>query len=142
MRFDRSRSLGTAAALGFLVTASAVSLVLTAPAAAAQASPAARRVNINQASVTQLAYLPRIGEKAAARIVEYRKGHGPFSRPEELMEVKGIGEKLFLSLKPYIALSGPTTLSEKVRLAPRQNAARPAARKPAPAASVPAGKGR
>lgn len=144
MRFDRSRFFGTGAALGFLLSASAVSLALTSatPAAAAQASPVARRVNINQASVTQLAYLPRIGEKAAARIVEYRKGHGPFSRPEELMEVKGIGEKLFLSLKPYIALSGPTTLSEKVRLAPRQNAARPAARKPAPAPSVPAGKGR
>jgi competence protein ComEA len=124
--------------------AGAVSLSGTPGAAAAQAPVAPRRVNINQASAAQLAYLPRIGEKAAARIVEYRKGHGPFSRPEELMEVKGIGEKLFLSLKPYIALSGPTTLSEKVRLAPRQNAARPpAARsKAAPAASVPAGKGR
>ena len=30
------------------------------------------------------------------------------------MEVKGIGEKLFTSLKPYLTLSGPTTLSEKV----------------------------
>jgi competence protein ComEA len=115
-------------------------------AGAPQAPAAPRRVNINQASAAQLAYLPRIGAKAAARIVEYRKGHGPFSRPEELMEVKGIGEKLFLSLKPYIALSGPTTLTEKVRLAPRQKAARPAAARsqaaPAPAASVPAGKGR
>jgi hypothetical protein len=62
------------------------------------------------------------------------------------MEVKGIGEKLFLSLKPYIALSGPTTLSEKVRLAPRRNAARSPAdshkAKAAPSASVLPGKGR
>ncbi|MFN2385665.1 MAG: ComEA family DNA-binding protein [Thermoanaerobaculia bacterium] len=140
MRFARSRSLGTAAAVGLLL--SAVSLSIPAAGGAAQASPVPRRVNINQASAAQLAYLPRIGEKAAARIVEYRRGHGPFSRPEELMEVKGIGEKLFLSLKPYIALSGPTTLTEKVRLAPRQNAAKPAARKSPPAASVPQGKGR
>lgn len=139
MRLRRSPSLAAAAvAAGFFVAA------LTAEAAkAAQTAPVPRRVNVNQASVTQLAYLPRIGGKAAGRIVEYRKQHGPFARPEDLMEVKGIGEKLFLSLKPYIALSGPTTLTEKVRLTRRSAAATapPPARKPAPAA-VPVGKGR
>jgi competence protein ComEA len=106
------------------------------------------RVNINQASAEQISYLPRIGGKVAARVVEYRKTHGQFARPEDLMEVKGIGEKLFLTLKPYIAVSGPTTLAAKVRSGAsprRREAASPANKKPpqksAPA-SVPAGKGR
>ena len=76
---------------------------------------AGKKVNINQASAVQLAYLPRIGAKAADRIVEYRKAHGAFSRTEELMEVKGVGERRYGELKPYVALSGPTTLTAKVR---------------------------
>ena len=108
-----------------------------AEAAAAPAAPG--KVNINQASATQLALLPRIGASAAERIVEYRKQHGSFGRPEELMEVKGIGEKLFLVLKPYVSLSGPTTITEKIRSAGARS--RGASRKPA-APSVPAGRGR
>ena len=73
---------------------------------------ARQEVNINTASVTELAYLPRIGAKVAARVVEHRK-EKPFARPEDLMEVKGIGEKLFVSLKPYVSVSGPTTLERQ-----------------------------
>jgi competence protein ComEA len=109
-------------------------------------APPAGKVNVNQASPEQIAYLPRIGAKVAARVVDYRKTHGQFARPEDLMEVKGIGEKLFLTLKPYIAVSGPTTLAAKVRLGSsrKRDVASPASKPPqksAPA-SVPAGKGR
>jgi competence protein ComEA len=110
-------------------------------------SPAAAgKVNINQATAEQIAMLPRIGAKVATRVLDYRKSHGPFAKPENLMEVKGIGEKLFLTLKPYLAVSGPTTLAAKVRLGSsrRREASSPAAKaapKSAPA-SVPAGKGR
>jgi len=83
-------------------------------AADASDSAAGKKVNINQASAKELANLPRIGAKVADRIVEYRQAHGSFAKVEDLMEVKGIGEKLFATLKPYLSLSGPTTLSEKV----------------------------
>ena len=73
-----------------------------------------KKININQASAKELANLPRIGGKVADRIVDYRQSHGSFARVEDLMEVKGIGEKLFVTLKPYLSLSGPTTLSQKV----------------------------
>lgn len=123
------------------------SLPLRADSTGAPSSPGGR-VNINQASAEQISYLPRVGGKVAERVVEYRKTHGQFARPEDLMEVKGIGEKLFLTLKPYIAVSGPTTLAAKVHLGSsprRREAAPPANEKPpqksAPA-SVPAGKGR
>jgi competence protein ComEA len=76
--------------------------------------PSGKKININQASAKEFSNLPRIGTKQAERIVEYRKEHGNFTRVEDLMEVKGVGEKLFTTLKPYLALSGPTTLTEKV----------------------------
>ena len=104
----------------------------------------AKKVNINTASEAELAYLPRLGAKVAVRIVEHRK-QKPFARPEDLMEVKGIGEKMFLSLKPYIAVSGPTTLSAKVRSSSSSASRRsspPAAPKEKPASTVPVGKGR
>ena len=107
------------------------------------ATPApARKVNVNTASATELTYLPRIGLKVANLIVERRK-EKPFARAEELMEVKGIGEKLFLTLKPYVSISGPTTLTSKVRLSsssPRRSS--PPASKEKPANAVPVGKGR
>jgi competence protein ComEA len=89
---------------------------LSALAADSVSAPSAdgKKVNINQASAEQLAYLPRVGAKAAQKVVDYRKAKGPFSRPEDLMEVKGFGEKKFEQLKPYLAVSGPTTLGAKV----------------------------
>ena len=61
-------------------------------------------VNLNTATATQIATLPGIGAKAAARIVEYREKNGGFKKIEELMNVKGIGEKSFLKLKPLITV--------------------------------------
>ena len=102
-----------------------------------------KKVNINTATAAELAYLPRLGPKVAERIVEHRK-EKPFARPEDLMEVKGIGEKLFVTLKPYVAVSGPTTLTAKVRSASSasRRSSPPAAPKEKPASTVPAGKGR
>ena len=108
-------------------------------AAAAAASGA--KININQASAAQLTLLPRIGGKVADRIVDYRKEHGSFARPEDLMEVKGIGEKLFLVLKPYVTVSGPTTATEKIRSGSSRGRTGTAAKKPA-SSTAPVGKGR
>ncbi len=124
----------------------AAALLLAAARASADAEPAAApvegpRINVNQASVAQLAMLPRIGEKVAERIVEYRKEHGSFGRPEDLMEVKGIGEKLFLVLKPYVAVAGPTTVTEKIRAGSSRGRSVAASKKPA-SSTAPVGKER
>ena len=71
-------------------------------------------VNVNTADAKQLSLLPRIGLAVAQRVVDYRKQNGPFKSTDELMLVRGIGEKLYAQLKPYVAISGETTLSEKV----------------------------
>jgi competence protein ComEA len=63
------------------------------------------RVNINTASVEQLSALPGVGPSLAARIVEYRQKSGGFKTANELMNVKGIGEKSFAKLEARITAS-------------------------------------
>lgn len=90
-----------------------LALLLTLPLSAAGAPKAkapTRPINLNTATATELTQLPKIGAKAAERIVAYRKQHGGFQRPEDLLSVKGIGEKSFLKLKPYLTVgTAPTT---------------------------------
>jgi competence protein ComEA len=85
-----------------LVTATDIVSAQKAAGKAAAAVPAV--VNLNTATATQIATLPGIGEKAAQRIIEYREKNGGFKKIEELMNVKGIGEKSFLKLKPLITV--------------------------------------
>jgi len=77
------------------------------PATRSAAKPAAAGaiVNLNTASASDLEGLPGIGAKTAARIVEYRQKNGPFKKIEELMNVRGVGEKNFLKLKPQITVA-------------------------------------
>jgi len=76
----------------------------TAPARAAKPAAPSGQVNINTASAADLDALPGIGAKTAALIVEYRQKNGPFKKIEELMNVRGIGEKNFLKLKPQLTV--------------------------------------
>lgn len=95
--------------------ATALLLVAAALPAVAADTPA-KVVNINTASAEQLAMLPGVGPSVAARIVAHREEHGKFTKAEELMLVRGIGEKTFATLGSYVAISGTTTLTEKVRV--------------------------
>jgi len=85
------------------------------PGALASSAAASGTVNVNTASAEQIALLPRVGLKAARRIVDYRKSNGNFKRIEDVMEVKGVGEKLFVTLRPHLSVSGPTTLTAKIK---------------------------
>ena len=72
-------------------------------------------VNINTADAEALMLLPRVGPAIAERIIEFREKNGKFKSVEDLMLVRGIGEKTFEMLEPYLAVSGETTLVEKVK---------------------------
>jgi len=71
-------------------------------------------VNINQASIDELARLPGIGPAKAQAIVAYRS-KSRFVRKEQLLSVRGIGPKLLQQLRPYVVLEGATTLRSKIR---------------------------
>jgi competence protein ComEA len=73
---------------------------------AAQAAPT-QKVDLNTATVDQLTALPGIGATLAARIVEYREKVGQFRSADELLNVKGIGEKNFQKLEPWLTVSEP-----------------------------------
>jgi competence protein ComEA len=75
--------------------------LILSPAALAQKSkaPSTEKVNINTATIEQLQTLPGIGPAMAKSIVDYRSKVGKFTKPEELINVKGIGEKKYQKMK-------------------------------------------
>ncbi len=88
-------------------TAGPASTPATGAGAPALAPPAAdQKININTATTAELDALPGIGPVIAQRIIDYRTQHGPFARPEDLMEVSGIGEVTFNHIKDAVVV-GP-----------------------------------
>jgi len=80
--------------------------VATVSAQSGAKSPSASApVNLNTATVAQLETLPGIGKATAERILEYRKQNGSFKKVEDLMNVRGVGEKSFLKLKPLVTVA-------------------------------------
>ena len=67
-----------------------------------EALASARQIDVNTADVAALERLPGIGPTLAQRIMEYREAHGPFSAPEELSNVKGVGPKTYETLRDYV----------------------------------------
>jgi competence protein ComEA len=63
---------------------------------------AAGRLDLNRATLEELMALPGIGEARAQRILDYRAEHGPFRQAAELMNVSGIGEKIYAGLRDLV----------------------------------------
>jgi len=110
--------------------------VMAADTQQTQAAPTGV-VNINSADVAQLAFLPRVGVKAAQRIVDYRKEHGSFKKTSDLMQVKGFGEKSYERLASYLSVDGKTTLAAKVHAGRIGGGKRTKSAKPAKSSSSP-----
>jgi competence protein ComEA len=95
--------------LAALALAGALAL---APALAPPPALADGVVNLNTASVEELARLPGVGDARARAIVALREERGRFEAVDELVEVKGIGEASLERMRPFLTLRGPTTLEE------------------------------
>jgi competence protein ComEA len=93
----------------FLIVLLALAAPVTAQEKAAKSKPVAASpttpVNLNTATVAQLEALPGVGTRTAQLIVEHRQKTGGFKKIEELMNIKGIGEKSFLKLKPMVTVA-------------------------------------
>src|ERR1700690_2795139 len=86
-------------------------------------------VNLNTAGPGLLVLLPGVGAAKAERIVVYRARH-PFRTVDELVRIKGIGRHMVRTLRPHLAVAGPSTVRESPRGArdsPATVAAAPAA---------------
>jgi len=64
----------------------------------------AQKINLNTATAEQLESLPGIGPASARNILEYREKFGKFNRIEEIINIKGIGEKKFLKIKDRLTV--------------------------------------
>ena len=91
------------------VTALSAQRPVSAPKATATATAP---VNLNTATATQLETIPGVGAKTAALIIEYRQKNGGFKKIEDLMNVRGVGEKSFLKMKPLITVATSKTPQE------------------------------
>ena len=65
---------------------------------------AAEKINLNTATAQQLETLPGIGPVSARNIIEFRNKVGKFNRIEEIINIKGIGEKKFLKIKDRLTV--------------------------------------
>lgn len=72
-------------------------------------------IDINVAGNKALQALPGIGASYAAHIVEYRQRHGPFTSKNELLQVKGIGEKRLEKIRPLIKIGEPAKSAETIQ---------------------------
>jgi comEA protein len=96
---------------GIAVAVSAAPRGQSSSAPSGKDKPATAVVNINTATSAELQTLPGVGAATAARILEYRQKNGGFKKVEDLMNVRGIGEKTFLKLKPLITITPPKAFS-------------------------------
>ncbi|MVO99489.1 hypothetical protein EDM21_08100 [Paenibacillus sp. N10] len=65
------------------------------------------KVDINYGGLEELMKLPGVGPSKAKAIIAYREQHGKFKRMDQLLQVKGIGDKMLAKMKPYILLGSP-----------------------------------
>jgi len=100
--------------MSFVLVCALAALMAVAPATATAQTKAAKSkpapavsapVNLNTATAADLQALPGVGAATARLIIEHREKNGGFKKIEELMNVKGIGEKSFLKLKPMVIVS-------------------------------------
>jgi competence protein ComEA len=83
-----------------------VGLVVAPITALAQQGSASsnEKVNLNTATLEQLQTLPGVGPAIAKSIVEYRTKVGKFSKIEDILNVKGIGEKKYQQMKDRLTI--------------------------------------
>jgi competence protein ComEA len=74
------------------------------PVALAAGQADGGKININLATAEELTNLPGIGPSYAQRIVDYREEHGPFKTIEDLLNVRGIGDRTFDKIRDRVTV--------------------------------------
>ena len=100
--------------------------------ARSKAAEPAKRIDINTADVEELCQLPGVGKKRAEAIIAYR-ARKPFTRPTQLLNIRGIGRKTLERLRPMVYVRAPKKAKAtrpRPKVAGKRKAGCPAAEKP------------
>lgn len=106
-RLTHHRAIALALVACLVVLGASLSAEARAAAASsADGAKAGQAIDINRASVEELTAIPGIGKSLAQRIVDFRDENGPFKRVEDLLKIRGIGEKSLEKIRPHVKVSG------------------------------------
>jgi competence protein ComEA len=83
-------------------------LVFSASTFAGKKKPPAKPVNINTATSEELRQVPGIGPATAQKILQMRKSYGPFKSVDDLLAIRGLGEKRLDKMRKYLTVGKPT----------------------------------
>ncbi|HSC77681.1 MAG TPA: helix-hairpin-helix domain-containing protein [Candidatus Acidoferrales bacterium] len=83
---------------------------------AEEKKPTEPKVNINTATVEELAKLPGVGEVIAQRIVNHREKSGKFRKVEELLVIRGISKNKLDKLRPLITVEAENSGEKKSQI--------------------------
>jgi competence protein ComEA len=107
MKEESMRSIAVAVLLfAFAIPPVADAAPAANSASAADAKPSAsRKVDVNRATAAELVSVPGIGQRLAEAIIQLRESKGPFTKLDDLLEIRGIGEKNLAYLAEYLTVA-------------------------------------
>src|SRR5438094_6825310 len=79
-------------------------LFRSAAASAGKKKPPVKPVNINTATSEELQQVPGIGPATAQKILQMRKSYGPFKSVDDLLAIRGLGEKRLDKMRKYLTV--------------------------------------
>jgi competence protein ComEA len=100
------------------------SLICAPTILAAKKKPPARPVNINTATSEELQQVPGIGPATAEKILQMRKSYGPFKSVDDLLAIRGLGQKRLDKMRKYLTV-GKATASKITQPTPPATAQAP-----------------
>jgi competence protein ComEA len=102
---ETNRAVSAAVILALLVVGAGGAGVVAATPSKSADDSVPTPIDLNRATVEELETVPGIGAVMAQRIVDFREQHGRFGRVDDLLKVRGIGEKSLEKLRPYFEVS-------------------------------------
>ena len=82
-------------------------LFVSAAAGANKKKPPTKPVNINTATSEELQQVPGIGPATAQKILQMRKSYGPFKSVDDLLAIRGLGQKRLDKMRKYLTVAKP-----------------------------------
>ena len=114
---------------GLLFCFMLLSLICSWAATAGKKKPPARPVNLNTANSEELQQVPGIGPATADKILKMRKAYGPFKSVDDLLAIRGLGQKRLDKMRKYLTV-GKSTASKAAPATQRDPAEQKSIEKP------------